>query len=105
MGGAPRGRPGNHMKGVIVMIGFILDLIGACGHFMWDVLCAVLDMGFSLLSAAASLLAWPFRAFHGLMQGVFHWTPLFIGFCLLLGVLLAGVMLLAFIGRARGRFK
>ncbi len=87
------------------MIRFILDLLGACGHFLWEVLGFVVNLGFELLSAAASLAVWPFKAFHGLLQGTFHWAPLFIGFCLLLGALLLGLTVLAFICRARQRFK
>jgi len=87
------------------MIRFILDFVGACGHFLWEALGAIVHFGFSLLSAIASLAAWPFKAFHGLLQNTFHWTPLFIGFCLLLGALLLGLTVLAFICRARQRFK
>lgn len=87
------------------MVRFFLDLLSACGHFLWEVLGFVAHLGFELLSAAASLLAWPFKAFCGLLQGTFHWTPLFIGFCLLLGVLLLGVTVLALLCRARQRFK
>ncbi len=43
------------------MIGFIFDLIGACSHFLWQALCAVLNFGFGVFSALCSVLFWPIR--------------------------------------------
>ena len=69
------------------MIHFVLGLMGACAHFLWNALGAVLDFSFGLLSALATLVAWPFKAVHGLLRGAVSWTPVFLGFCLILGAL------------------
>ena len=63
------------------MISAIFELISACAHFMWDLLCALLNLGGSLLSAVFTVLSWPFKSFHGLFFFSLHWTPLFLAVC------------------------
>ena len=45
------------------MIRFLFDLMGACAHFLWALLGTLFDLAMRLVSAAATVLTWPFRAF------------------------------------------
>lgn len=88
-----------------MMISALFNLISTCGHFVWDLLCALLNLAGSLLSAVFTVLAWPFKAFHGLLQGTLHWTPLFLGICTVLGALVLGLALLALVNQWRRKYK
>ena len=87
------------------MISAIFELISACAHFMWDLLCALLNLGGSLLSAVFTVLSWPFKSFHGLLQGTLHWTPLFLAVCFVLGALVLGFALLAVVNQWRRKYN
>ena len=85
------------------MISAIFNLIGACGHFVWELLCALLHLGGSLLSAVFTVLAWPFKATCSLLSGAASWVSLFLGACGVLAVLLLALALLAAFARHRNR--
>lgn len=87
------------------MFGLLFDIMGACAHFMWDTLQALANIGFHLLSALLSLLAWPFKTVHGLLSGMIRWTPLFLGACGMLAVLVVALTLLAAYANHRRKIK
>lgn len=87
------------------MIRFLFDLMGACAHFLWALLGALFDLAMRLVSAAATVLSWPFRAFGSLLSTTFSWMPFFLTVCLVLAGLLVLITLLALISRGRRHFK
>lgn len=87
------------------MTGWILDVMSACAHFMWDMLGLLLRGMMGLVSTAASVISWPFKAMLNLLGCTLQWTPLFMSVLTLLGVLIAGITVLALVSRWRRRIK
>lgn len=87
------------------MMHILFDILSACAHFMWNLLGAIAGFAMNLFSAAFTVLTWPFKAFGSILNGTFSWMPLFLTACLVLGVLLVLLAVLALYSRIHSRFK